>query len=383
MSHPERRACRYCGDGTDATRCIQCESSRIAKRLSCRDTKLGETGQHARCVRGRSDYRTLETCELLRRRARATSKLRQGAGKGPVAPFASLVTFGVHLAFEGARLGARRRSAKDIEVGDSEGRRMVRTVPVRTKAGPVAASTGSARVEPPPARRESPSADPASFDALLRRTVELSRKEHDEKVGSLEALAALLRELPPEARSKLRVVMTAGRDGVSLSSAHASVSAAPPGLGASELESAGGALGDYLARGHAIACATQFQLDVSLERWSGSESGELEERVWLRFGKQLAASPPEEWECLGAVGASDRLTQLYLRLGKAVWWSFGAVLDRPSPEMVRKDGRGRSGRHSKLGLLRKVAERRCEPDRRALRRALRAIRARTGKPLDG
>jgi len=147
---------------------------------------------------------------------------------------------------------------------------------------------------------------------------------------------------------------------------------------------AGGELGDYLARGHAIACATQFQLDVGLERWSASESGELEERVWLRFGKQLAASPLEEWECLGAVGSSgDRLTQLYLRLGKAVWWSFGAVLDRPSPEMVRKDGRGRSGRHSKLGLLRKVAERRCEPDRRALRRALRAIRARTGKPLDG
>jgi len=260
---------------------------------------------------------------------------------------------------------------------------MVRTVPVRTKAGTPSASTGSARGEPPAARREVRSADSASFDALLRRTIELSRREHDEKVDSVEALAALLRDLPPEARSKLRIIMTAGRDGVSLSSAHASVSAAPPGLGASELESAGGELGDYLARGHAIACATQFQLDAGLDRWSASESGELEERVWLRFGKQLAASPLEEWECLGAVGTSgDRLTQLYLRLGKAVWWSFGAVLDRPSPETVRKDGRGRSSRHSKLGLLRKVAERRCEPDRRALRRALRAIRARTGKPLD-
>jgi hypothetical protein len=216
---------------------------------------------------------------------------------------------------------------------------------------------------------------------LLRRTIELSRNEPNEEVQAREGLAALLHDLQPEARAKLRIVMTAGRDGVSLGSAHASVSAAQQGLGGSELESVGNELGDYLARGHAIACATQFQLDASLDRWSASESGELEERVWLRFGKQLAATPPEEWECLGAV-AGERLAQLYLRLGKAAWWSFGAVLDRPSPETVRKDGRGRSGRHSKLGPLRKVAERRCEPDRRALRRALRAIRARTGKPLD-
>jgi hypothetical protein len=229
--------------------------------------------------------------------------------------------------------------------------------------------------------QELPGVDPASFNALLRRTIGLSM--HRQK-ASREELALALRELQPEARSKLRIVMTAGRDGLSLGSAHASVSSASPEpLDASELERAGDELGDYLARGYAIACATQFELDASLDRWSTSEKGELEERVWLRFGKQLAGSPPEEWECIGAVGAGgERLAHLYLRLGKAVWWSFGAVLDRPTPETVRKNGRTRSGRPSKLGPLRDVAARRCEPERRALRRALRAIRARVGKPLD-
>ncbi len=273
------------------------------------------------------------------------------------------------------------RPAKDIELDDSEGRRMDRKMSVRTKAGPSPVPTGSAQVAPQP-RREIPTADPASFDALLRRTIELSRRQPVENAGAREELAAVLRELPPEARAKLRIVMTAGRDVVSLGSAHASLSAVPQSVGGWTLESAGDELGDYLARGHAIACATQFHLEASLDRWSASESGDLEERVWLRFGKQLATNPTEEWECLGAVASGDRLAQLYLRLGKAAWWSFGAVLDRPSVETVRKDGRKRSGRHAKLGPLRKVAERNCEPNRRALRRALRAIRARTGKPLD-
>jgi hypothetical protein len=217
--------------------------------------------------------------------------------------------------------------------------------------------------------------------------------------ASREEFASALRELQPEARSKLRILMTAGRDGLSLGSAHASRSSGPPGaldasgldaaaldaaaLDAAELEGAGVELGDYLARGHAIACATEFDLEASLERWSTSERGKLEERVWLRFGKQLASAPPEEWECLGAVSAGgERLAQLYLRSGKAVWWSFGAVLDRPAQETVRKTGRTRAGRSSKLGPLGDVAARRSEPQRRALQRALRAIRARVGKPLE-
>lgn len=257
---------------------------------------------------------------------------------------------------------------------------MVRTVPVRAKAGLTPAATRSTRDEPAQAPHEIPTADLSSFDAVLRRMIGLSLSGNEKESREL---ASLLQDLPAEARSKLRVVMAAGRDGSSLGSAHASASAPQGSPAPAELESAGERLGDYLARGYAIACATEFPLDVAFDRWSASESGELEERVWLRFGRQLAASPPEEWECVGAVGASgERLAQLYLRLGKAVWWSFGAVLDRPSPEMVRKEGRARSGRHSKLGPLRKVAERRCEPQRRALRRALRAIRARIGKPLD-
>ena len=258
-----------------------------------------------------------------------------------------------------------------------------RTAPARKKeAGPSAASPGVAKSEAPPAPRRSASVDPTGFDVLLRRTLGLSLGERVE--AGREELASVLRNLPPEARSKLRIVMTAGRDAVGLGAAHASLSgAAQTAADDSDLESAGARLGEYLARGYALACATQFQLDAPLERWSVAESGELEERIWLRFGKQLALTSPEEWECLGSPGSSgDRLAQLYLRLGKAAWWSFGAVLDRPSPEMVRKDGRARSGRHSKLGALRNVAARRCEPDRRALRRALRAIRARVGKSLD-
>ena len=258
---------------------------------------------------------------------------------------------------------------------------MLRKEPGRPKARPDAAPPGSAR-DASPAPLEIPSFDSAPFNALLRYTIGRSMGRESQKVSG-EELASLLRGLQPEARSKLRIVMTAGRDGLSLGSAHATVSAAAPdAVGPSEVERAGDELGDYLASGYAIACATQFELDASLDRWSTPESGELEERIWLRFGRQLASSPLEEWECLGAVGAGERLSQLYLRLGKAAWWSFGAVLDRPTPEMVRKSGRARAGRPSKLGSLRDVAARRCEPERRALRRALRAISARVGKPVD-
>jgi hypothetical protein len=218
---------------------------------------------------------------------------------------------------------------------------------------------------------------------LLRHAIELSFAKHD-VAGSGVQLECVLRDQSPEARSKLAIVMMAGRDGLGIGSVHAGMSAAARGaLGISELESAGDELGEYFARGHAIACATQFDLEAPLDRWSPSESGGLEDRVWLRFGKQLAISPPEDWECLGASGGSgERLARLYLRLGKAVWWSFGTVLDRPSREMVRKDGWSHAGQHCKLGPLRSVVAQRWEPERHALQRALRAIRARVGEQLD-
>ncbi len=269
------------------------------------------------------------------------------------------------------------RYAKDIEFGESEGRRMVRTTSAATKAARTQVASAQETL------RKGRSADPEGFEALLRYIIELSAAPS--RAGRAEELASVLRKQQAEARLKLQVVMMAGREGLSLGAAQASLAAAQPESSV-ELDGNSDALdghylahGDLLARGYAIACATRVELEGTLDRWRAPESGELEERVWLRFGRQLASSPLEEWECLGALGTSgERLSQLYLRRGKEAWWSFGAVLDRPSTATVHKDSRrARSGRrHAKLDTLRNVALRRCELDRRALQRALRAICAR-------
>jgi hypothetical protein len=309
--------------------------------------------------------------------------VKAAGAAAPRFPSRALLTSEVTLSKEPVWLHVDRY-AKDIEFGDSKGRRMVPTVSIRTEAGiPPVLPPVRALGNPPPARGEVPSRHFTSFGALLRHASELSFARHGE-TGSRAQLECVLGDLLPEARSKLAIVMMAGRGGLGIGSAHAGMSAAArSALGISRLESAGDELGEYLARGHAIACATQFDLEAPLDRWSVSESSELEERAWLRFGKQLAISSPENWECLGAGGGcGERLARLYLRVGKAVWWSFGAVLDRPSREMVRKDGWSRSGQHSKLGSLQSVVVQRWEPERHALQRALRAIRARVGEQLD-
>ncbi|HKO92466.1 MAG TPA: hypothetical protein VJU61_14995 [Polyangiaceae bacterium] len=231
-----------------------------------------------------------------------------------------------------------------------------------------------------------------SFDALLRKTIGLSRSPGTE-ASDPDALAGVLRELEPEAALKLRILMLAGREGRDIGAIHGALTSGDKGTSADkgsadkgssqaalELGRIGAELGEWLSRGHAIACATQFDLEAPLARWAVAERSELEERVWLRFGRQLAMQPIDEWECLGATGggAGDSLAKLYLRLGKTVWWSFGAVIDRPSPAAVKSEARRQTGKKAKLGRLRDIPAHGCQPDRRALRRAIRAIRARVG-----
>lgn len=223
--------------------------------------------------------------------------------------------------------------------------------------------------------------DAGSFDALLRKTIGLSRPPAAQGTEP-EALAGVLRELEPEAALKLRILMVAGREGRDIGAIHGAMTSAEQDSShaALELGRSGAQLGEFLSRGHAIACATQFDLEAPLARWAIAERSELEERVWLRFGRQLAMQPLDEWECLGATSGSagDPLAKLYLRLGKTVWWSFGSVIDRPSPASVKSEGRRRTGKNAKLGRLRDIPAHGCQPDRRALRRAIRAIRARVG-----
>jgi len=223
--------------------------------------------------------------------------------------------------------------------------------------------------------------DAGSFDALLRKTIGLSRPPAAQATEP-EALAGVLRELEPEAALKLRILMVAGREGRDIGAIHGAMTSADqdPSRAALELGKIGAQLGEFLSRGHAIACATQFDLEAPLARWAIAERSELEERVWLRFGRQLAMQPLDEWECLGATGggAGDPLAKLYLRLGKTVWWSFGAVIDRPSPASVKSEARRQTGKKAKLGRLRDIPAHGCQSDRRALKRAVRAIRARVG-----
>ena len=203
-----------------------------------------------------------------------------------------------------------------------------------------------------------------------------------------ELLAKALTELGPEVAVKLRTLMVAGRDGRGVTAVHVDTKPADgdSGAAAADLSANGPLLGDYLRRGHAMACATGFDLEKNIVAWPSSAPHTLDERAWLSFGVQLAKSQPEEWTCLGFVGADARqLTKLYLRLGEHAWWSFRALLDRPSAAVVDKEKRVLSKARSK-GLstdsLKPMADRSCGTEGRALRRAVKAIRARVGVAVE-
>jgi hypothetical protein len=211
-----------------------------------------------------------------------------------------------------------------------------------------------------------------------------------ESGAGADALADALRGLAPDAALKLRTLMLAGRDARDLTFIHRALTEAEqdPVFAALDLGRNASQLFEYLRRGHAIACATRFDLETPIDQWPIAERPPLGERVWARFGKELALSDPSAWECLGVFGSTRAklLSKLYLRVGKEVWWSFGSLIDRPSPAVVKAQQKARAGRGAAKvggGLLRDVIKQECEPDKRALRRAIRAIEARLGSASEG
>jgi len=204
-------------------------------------------------------------------------------------------------------------------------------------------------------------------------------------VDAQQELNTLLRQLDPEMALKLRTLMIAGRDGqgVGKVKVNLSLSDAEAGFAAMADDSSqnGPLLVEYLRRGHAAACAAGVNLDGPLANW-GPAADSLDERAWLSFGTQLATSKPEEWSCIGIVGPGSRqISKLYLKLGDHAWWSFQAVLDRPTQAGVDKERRSLARRHLKgiaTSTLEAIVGHLGNAEGRALRRAARAIQARIG-----
>lgn len=213
-----------------------------------------------------------------------------------------------------------------------------------------------------------------------------SEKTEQKAVGASEQLIAALKEFEPEMALKIRTLMIAGRDGQSIGDVKVNLSLSDAGAGFAAMATDSGENGpllvDYLRRGHALACAMGLNLDSPLADWQSQPAPDLGERAWLSFGKQLASSLPGEWQCLGIIEQpSQGLSKLYLRCGHDAWWSFQAVLDRPTPAAVDKERRALAERSVKgisAGTLEALLGQLGRVQGRALRRAGRAICARLG-----
>lgn len=198
---------------------------------------------------------------------------------------------------------------------------------------------------------------------------------------ALEALNLFVLSFDDETRGKLQAVMQAGREARALPEAVTALGLARK----ADIQSARlfgnetGSLQD-LQRGHALACATQFDLELKLARWGAVREPEsLDERVWLRFGRELARSSAEDWSCHAIVGARGQLEKLYLRRGLSAWWSFGVLIDRPSIRELAAQRAEKRGRARVVDLsLQAVLTRSYRADLRALRRASMAVGARLG-----
>jgi hypothetical protein len=201
-----------------------------------------------------------------------------------------------------------------------------------------------------------------------------------------EKLNAALAELDPETALKLRTLMVAGRDGRSIGAVNINLSMSDTEAGFAAMAADSGENGplliDYLRRGHAMACAAGIDLETPLSEWHSQGNSNLDERAWVSFGKQLAASHPGDWKCMGIIDPSTReLGKLYLKLGDRAWWSFQAVLDRPTLAGVEKERRALTKRRMKAvstTTLEAFAGQLGGARGRALRRAGRAICARVG-----
>ncbi len=247
-------------------------------------------------------------------------------------------------------------------------------------------------------------ADKATTEAALRRVIQLALAMLPDtrdaaKDGPTEELSAAvpnearqsleraLDDLEPEVALKLRTLMIAGRDGKSIGDVNVNMtlgdSKAAFAAAALDTSHNGALLADYLRRGHALAWATAVDIERPLASWAETMPHTLDERAWLSFGKQLAKSEPGDWQCLAFVDARTQgISSLYLRLAEHAWWSFQAVLDRPSAAAVEKHQRALTSRRSKgvaARSLASVASQLSSAQGRALRRAARAIRARLGE----
>jgi hypothetical protein len=243
-----------------------------------------------------------------------------------------------------------------------------------------------------------------SFDGVVRRVLGFSRaaelegEANDEeqrdvaapgskrrgpvtRTAALEGLNVFVRSLEEEMRQKLEAVIRAGREGQTLPEARATIereTTADPAT--AEVFREGAVALQHLQRGHALAYATGFHLELALQRWSSvRERGSLDERVWLRFGRELAESTPGQWSCWALVDASGQIIKLYLRRESKCWWSFERWVDRPSDRQVTQCRSVARGRNKFVQLtLDAFPGRRCRGDRAALRRAHLAMSARLG-----
>ena len=205
--------------------------------------------------------------------------------------------------------------------------------------------------------------------------------------GARQSLEQALEGLDAETALKLRTLMIAGRDVKSISDVNTNMTLADSksafAAAALDASQSGPLLADYLRRGHALACATALDLERPLAGWLSLVPGNLDERAWLSFGKQLAKADPNDWQCLAFVDAgSGGISRLYLRLEEHAWWSFQSIMDRPSAASVEKQRRALSSRRSKGMMtqsLSAIVAKLSLTEGRALRRAARAIRARVGE----
>lgn len=211
------------------------------------------------------------------------------------------------------------------------------------------------------------SAESAGWDAGAKKT-------KAPVLPALSELTAYVQGFDAVTLGKLAILISAGREARDIADAQPDAEKAPNAL---ELLEPGSF--EELQRGLAIAHATQFDLELGLQNW-GSRTGrkrEIEERVWLRFGRELARSSAAEWACLVSTGAGDMLEKVYLRRGDGAWWSFGALLERPAKaEIAKLKGKQPKGRRKLASLpLGAIVPRRCGADSRALRRAAAAVSA--------
>jgi len=206
------------------------------------------------------------------------------------------------------------------------------------------------------------------------------------RARALERLTTSLQGLEPETALKIRTLMIAGRDGQNIGVVDTHVSLSDAGAAfaimAADSSENGPLLIEYLRRGHALACAAGIDLEQPLAEWQGRSADDIAERAWLSFGRQLAASTARDWQCVGIIdGSSQSLSKLYLKLGDRAWWSFHAMIDRPTVAGLAKErkahARGRS-RSIVATSLDAIAGKLDSLHGRALQRAARAIRARIG-----